>query len=584
MKIEFLQDHLYFKKGQKIELADFTVLTGRNGAGKTNLLRALGNKEICQIDGELNKTIDSSFYDFDSFYHFSNDTRYGIFSGGDSAMNQTWRDLLAYRKGLSKPTPQIIQQAEDCGKSVDELTKVDFINTVINRIDDRSKLFELKFYKDSALYRGYQEKNKFNAFRNAEYGEDNLVYSEKEFLNSYGTPPWERINNIFEELGLNYEFFIPKELARDEAVEVKLTDKVNGQDVEFKNLSPGERTILSLTTIIYNSDFKSTLPKLFIFDEPDALLHPEYSKKLIYIFNEYIVKKLGVRVIMTTHSPSTVAVAPEESIFICEKKFFKVRKVSKDEALRQLTLNVNSLSILHENRRQVFVEDESDAKIFEFIYLKLSTKLHPEISLNFIPVKKSSVGGCDKVREITKALYDGGNKTVFGIIDWDNKNNSNDYIFVLGEGKRHSIENYVLDPVLIYAFLLWEKIVPNVFPNEMKEYSLRNFGQISNNDLQVIVNGMVQYCIELKQDDASEGNLQIGYLNGMIAEIPKWFIEVNGHKLEEFLQNKFLPIRRVEKRKSEKLVNIILHNIMEDFPEFIPMEFLELFKKIQTKT
>jgi hypothetical protein len=54
-------------------------------------------------------------------------------------------------------------------------------------------------------------------------------------------------------------------------------------------------------------------------------------------------------------------------------------------------------------------------------------------------------------------LHQGGSRTVYGIIDWDLTNSSNERIKVLGQGNRYSIENYILDPVLVAAFLLREK-------------------------------------------------------------------------------------------------------------------------------
>ena len=105
---------------------------------------------------------------------------------------------------------------------------------------------------------------------------------------------------------------------------------------------------------------------VIILDEPDAHLHPEMSNILIKALNETFVKKIGIKVIITTHSPMTVALAPEESIFQLNnhpETFLK--KISKDDALKNLTNGLPSLTIDYENHRQVFVESPTDLFYFQ---------------------------------------------------------------------------------------------------------------------------------------------------------------------------------------------------------------------------
>ncbi|WP_426092474.1 hypothetical protein [Flavobacterium sp. DSR3-2] len=58
-----------------------------------------------------------------------------------------------------------------------------------------------------------------------------------------------------------------------------------------------------------------------------------------------------------------------------------------------------------------------------------------------------------------ETLRKAGNKFVSEIIDWDTTNISNQDVKVLGNGNRYRIENYILDPLLIGALLLREKII-----------------------------------------------------------------------------------------------------------------------------
>lgn len=47
---------------------------------------------------------------------------------------------------------------------------------------------------------------------------------------------------------------------------------------------------------IYNSSERGTMIDLLLLDEPDAALHPEFSKVLIEIIQKKIVKEAGVLV------------------------------------------------------------------------------------------------------------------------------------------------------------------------------------------------------------------------------------------------------------------------------------------------
>lgn len=51
-----------------------------------------------------------------------------------------------------------------------------------------------------------------------------------------------------------------------------------------------------------------------------------------------------------------------------------------------------------------------------------------------------------------------GNDLVYGIIDHDKTNYSSNDIFVLGEGNRYTIENYIFNPIFVALLLIREQI------------------------------------------------------------------------------------------------------------------------------
>jgi hypothetical protein len=163
---------------------------------------------------------------------------------------------------------------------------------------------------------------------------------------------------------------------------------------------------------------------------------------------------MGVRVIFATHSPTTIALAPEESIYQLENSNFshKLKKVSKDEALALLTSELPFLNISHENKRQIFVESHNDATYYNQIFNFLKKKLNPNIFLNFISSggeKSKEAGNSNQVNRLVNDLRNAGNKSVYGLIDWDKCNQDKPFIFVAGLNNRYSLENYLYDPILL---------------------------------------------------------------------------------------------------------------------------------------
>lgn len=66
---------------------------------------------------------------------------------------------------------------------------------------------------------------------------------------------------------------------------------------------------------------------------------------------------------MTTHSPTTVALAEEDSIYLMSREGSpRLAKATKDAALRSLLVGVPKLSIRADHRRTVLVESPVDER------------------------------------------------------------------------------------------------------------------------------------------------------------------------------------------------------------------------------
>ena len=590
MEIEFLEDHLFIKKGTVHHLDNFSVLTGANGSGKTSFLRGVALGKV-KIDGVavkgLDIHLDVRFYDYDSFQGQTQREEFNVSLHGDSVVNQFWLSYQAYRKKGHRLDRDFDDMTSFFKKNIDDLSAEDFKNFPLSRKNERLELFDLNFFNDTAIYLGHQYKNAFNAFSNKTYEEENLVFDEPEFIKKYRRPPWEVINEIFQETGINYEFDISYRVNRNDRIQSQLIDKVNGEKVEVKNMSNGERTILSIISLIYNLSIIEDLPDVFLFDEPDALLHPEFSKKLISILYDYLVVKLGKKVIITTHSPSTVAIVPPGSIFLCEKQSYTLERITTDKALKKLTQNINSLSILYENRRQVFVESSNDVIYYDKFYEKLSQYLIPEISLCFISSGESRtnknggrVSNCGQVINITETLRKAGNNFVFGIIDRDISNESSEGVKVLGDGNRYSIENYIFDPLFVAALLLRERKIAKDKLGLDRSENQTDFKSFDKERLQYIADFILTQLATVVNPTETK-KVKCKLINGIEIELPIWFLDHPGHLLEERVLKTFPGLHEVKRDREGVLKIEMIDKVIDDIVDLLSIDVLEVLSDIQ---
>jgi ABC-type branched-subunit amino acid transport system ATPase component len=429
--------------------------------------------------------------------------------------------------------------------------------------------------------------------------------NNEEFIEQYGKPPWDFVNDILTTANLDFRIDQPAKYYEDRPYEPILTDRVRGTQVRFADLSSGERILMSFALCLYYAQDRRQLvdyPKVLLFDEIDAPLHPSMTQSLLRTIKEVLIEQHKIKVIMTTHSPSTVALAPEACIYTMFKTGQRrLQKATKDKALALLTTGVPTLSIDYENRRQVFVESEHDVKYYEKIYAKLKDYLdeaknqksgidnnqHPriavisEISLNFIASGASGHGkNCDQVKEVVNQLYKSGSKTVYGIIDWDLKNDGNERVKVIGKESRYSIDSYILDPLIIGAFLLQEKWISRSDIGLSKEETSVSIASFNNDRLQVVADFVVNKVRDVVLPTSEGDNILCQYIAGQSIKLPTWFLHVQGHDLEKKLKSIFPPLNKFQ-RESE-LKYEILHKIIDDIPVLISQDFVTLFQQIQS--
>jgi ABC-type Mn2+/Zn2+ transport system ATPase subunit len=589
-----------------IDLPDFVVLTGINGAGKTQLLTAILNNQLKitddnglginqnQIKYVTSQTLSPNESTIVTREQLNSNiqglsTNYSAYlQNKNSNPNFRLENMFGDNSPQAKTIEKISYYAK---KDIDELTSNDIYNHY--PLDDGLAQTDVFYQNFSSLFKRYQDKfddNEYREFKSAKSECDNEIsfLSREVFFNTFGEAPWDFVNKIIAGAKLDYHINSPVDSHRDAPFELKLVNNINRTEIQFGDLSSGEKVLMSLALALYNSKFDIEFPKVLLMDEPDASLHPSMSKQFLNVIENVFVKEKKVKVIVTTHSPSTVALAPENTIFIVNKTGQRVEKVSKDKALKILTAGVPSFSVNYENRRQVFVESPNDVLFYEKIYQRLSSYLNPEISLSFISSGDSRndkngipVANCGQVKNIVKILRDAGNNFVWGIIDWDLKNQSTDFVKVVGNGNRYNIESYLFDPILISALLLREKIILREDLDLSNNQTYSDFKYFSQVQLQKISDFSVnKISSQVKSDDKSIVKTKL--LNEIEIEIPRWYLHLQGHELEEMFLAVFPKLEDIRKRKEELLKIAIIEKIIDDMPGLISVDLFDIYSKLQT--
>ncbi len=569
---------------------NFTVITGLNGVGKSYFLLGINNGKIYSEHDNGNqimfrKYVSNSDLSPRNNISTSEDHLYRLQEDlwnrfDDIKRNRIEKAQLSVQPLNSSEIRVFNIIAKESGKKIEDLTEEEFflhypVKDGLTTIDifqnDFSKIF--KRYNDKLI------ENEFSQYLHEKKDKEISFLSDTDFIKRNGPKPWEVLNNILASFNLDYEVSYPSLSNKKVPFEAQLINKKNKTTFGFAWLSSGEKVMLSLALAMYNySTEEIQFPELLLMDEPDASLHPSLIKQFLNIIQTVFVEKFKLRVIITTHSPTTVALAPDESLFVINKNVPQIEKISKDKALKILTTGVRSLSIDYENRRQIFVESKIDSAIYENIYNKLSDKLSPEVSLNFISSGSKGSGSSNQVNDIVTTLRNYGNKSIFGIIDWDQKNQHTDSILILGKGKRYSLENYIFDPLLLAYYLFREKILSRQDLNLKNNETLVDFKKLKKNEIEFIVNILLTK-IKTKIKETNNDLADVKYINGLEIQVPKWYLLHNGHELEDYIKTTFPELKKHNRDGGLKME--MINKSFDDIPEFIPVDFLDLFRSIQ---
>jgi energy-coupling factor transporter ATP-binding protein EcfA2 len=445
----------------------------------------------------------------------------------------------------------------------------------------KNEFFKQSFARLFVAYRDLYLDNQFAQFQKEKGGADIDALSDEEFFAQYGVPPWDFVNTALKNAGLDFEINKPDILRRN-PYQAKLTNKLTGAEIGFTQLSSGEKILTSFAFCVYYATDRrqiSTLPKLLLLDEIDAPLHPSMTRNLIATITQTLVRDFNIKVVATTHSPSTVALAPEEAIYTMRPYERGLIKTSKADALNILTVGVPTLSISYDGRRQVFVESPADAITYDILYNVWKPQNTTGRSLEFIsPGLRSSAGqdintGCEIVIKVVTELADAGNTSVFGLLDWDGTRRNQHRIAVLAEGQCNGLENVLLNPLLIAAMIARDGRPNDKSQIGMDSLSYSSFLGLGQTELQKYVDEVQKAVLP----EASGDQVQVSYSGGFKLSVREAYLTIDDHELEQHVLKAF-PFLNVFSRPAGKLMQAIADKVLMDQPGFLPSVVGETFE------
>lgn len=598
MKITINKNHKSIPGGICFDIPSFCIITGRNGSGKSHLLEAISNSQLSTIKdsgetltrvqligfGGLNPQIDEScdpqqfIQTAKQWWNQIEEKQVLLKQAREIGENITnpIKDFLP-RWGQNQPLTAISASlTSKLSKRFEDLCEDDIYNNLsIAELSNQSMIFTSQLALIFKTYHIRQTKNQFKHFLNEKNKTNLPTLTDEEFLLKYGPKPWDLVNEILSRAGLTYEVVSPVLIDTDSTYKLRLVDNSNGTDISANDLSTGEKVLMSLALAIYNTHESTGKPDVLILDEPDAPLHPQYSKILIETLRDIVVEKAGVRVVVTTHSPSTVAMCPDNALFEMNRMTRTPEMISVSRGIEVLTEGIPHLKVSIEERRQIFVESKYDVIYFQKLY-QIVNRCNP---LNYQPIflePHSGTSNCVDVESITTRLHEAGSDLVRGIVDWDRHKISSHPVYVLGGGKRYSIENYILDPLYVALSLVraGKKSLIDFSITGLSTYV--DAARIEQNDAQNMANGILAFS-ELPLIELFPCSLQ----NGWVIQLPKAFLIMRGHDWEATLLQRIPELKAISSRNGDAGLKLGILQTIEEFPQFLPIDISQTFTAIR---
>ena len=192
----------------------------------------------------------------------------------------------------------------------------------------------------------------------------------------------------------------------------------------------------------------------------------------------------------------------------------------------------------------------------------------------FLPARTSIGSNCTDVIDIVTNLSNNGNDQVCGIIDWDTVNPKQNRVLVLGENDRYSIENYLLDPLLMGILFIRERKFDFAY------FGISELSKYSDLDKLTIVQAQLIIDKVLSDLELFTANIvQTNTIQGWHLNISSEFNLHQGHNLETLYKTKYPFLNAYHRENSLKIE--VLEKVINDFPLLTPKKILEIIQMIK---
>lgn len=445
------------------QLPNLIVLTGKNGSGKTHILNAIKSGALTVIaDGTGLLPAEVSHVSFNGLNVTGGDAYssqmaqqacqqiWEVFAGWRNSYDNEIRNRQIERsldftvyiqrfRNVNDPNTERVFSAvtyvlrQESEVPLDQLNKLHFWKNIFDPETSTNEVdfFEQNFAKLFAEYQVSLIKQHFYKYMQ-EQGYDYAPSVNDSALRALeNNKPWDFVNNVLREAKFDFRVLPPDFWDTEEFdYRIRLKKRSSGAEVEFGQLSTGERVLFALALVRYKAEKRATtFPKVILLDEPDAPLHPAMTETLIDVLNRIFVDQYHTNVIMTTHSPATVALSKEDHVFTVKASGspnkVSIIPASKQSALDELASGFVAISN-EENQERVdfeikqsrkpilFVEGDTDKAIIETAW----KKIYPNDAQ---PFKTVSCGNYDQVRYKIDAttVEEFSDSNTIGIMDFD---------------------------------------------------------------------------------------------------------------------------------------------------------------------
>lgn len=479
---------------ESLDLPDFSVITGTNGSSKTHLLEAISNGAVQVNVDDIESYGPITYFNYQDFFlsgvrgkdhtipgqimrKAGNNERFVFINKIHQITSGNAHLFLVSPDGDNVPL-NIIKKWADKGSPDKEsiikclpsnnhnqsATEVNQIFEVLKpEFDSLSKPLkkDLKNIEQSKIHtiftancdEDYLGRVIFEDWREyhiqlAEYRVDSDDEPNKdtkqEYIRTHGESPLKFFNEVLKEFGVNNYTFVDGFPLRNSEIMKQQQDirdrafmpmlKKGDIEISLGDLSSGEKILLAIASLIVKQRRKQPndyLQGLLLLDEVDTNLHPSMMRNFLDVIQNVFIKEYGLKVILVTHSPTTIALVPEDSIFVMRRKEeegARIEKSSGNDALSVLTEGFVSMTekesefalkyrLQKENKPVLFVEGSTDQMILEIAW----NKLNPDKEIPFLVLDWY---GADAIKNqfARKEIFSNSPNNIFiGLFDFDSK-------------------------------------------------------------------------------------------------------------------------------------------------------------------